>query len=160
MKTKRCYLTLVTLDDYTDVKSIYTNNKVRKYLGGAIKEEEFNFLFPSMVQKATHTWVVREKKTEQFIGLITLDRHHNGIDTEVSYLLSPLHWGKGYAREVVKEVITYAFENLKLPKLVAETQTANEASCHLLERLGLNHEETVTRFGAEQRIYAIYQEEG
>ncbi|MED4016109.1 GNAT family N-acetyltransferase [Sutcliffiella cohnii] len=160
METKRCYFTLITLDDYYDVKSLYTNNKVRKYLGGAIKEEKFDRIFPCMVQKATHTRVVKEKKTEQFIGLITLDRHHNGIDTEVSYLLSPRQWGKGYACEVVKEMITFAFENLKLPRLVAETQTANEASCYLLEKLGMNHEKTVTRFGAEQRIYAIYPEKG
>ena len=64
--------------------------------------------------------------------------------------------GKGYATEVVKELIGYAFEELRLAKVIAETQTANILSCKLLERVGMELEQKIQRFGAEQAIYAIY----
>jgi len=38
---------------------------------------------------------------------------------------------------------------------VAETQSANKASCKLLEKLGMNLKQIVQRFGAEQSIYCI-----
>ena len=54
---------------------------------------------------------------------------------------------------MVQAVIRYALRDLGLPRVVAETQTANIASCRLLEGLGLRRERTVQRFGAQQAIY-------
>jgi [ribosomal protein S5]-alanine N-acetyltransferase len=44
---------------------------------------------------------------------------------------------------------------LSLPNVIAETQTANRASCKLIERLGMKLEKTIERFGAEHAIYSI-----
>ncbi|MDY0406771.1 GNAT family N-acetyltransferase [Virgibacillus sp. 179-BFC.A HS] len=103
----------------------------------------------------SHYWVVREKYTQKFIGLVSLDTHHVGTDLEVSYQFLPHWWGKGYATEVVGAVIHIAFHEFNLPRIVAETQTANKVSCRLLEKLGRALERTVMRFGAEQAIYSI-----
>lgn len=46
-------------------------------------------------------------------------------------------------------------KKLGLTKIVAETQSANKASCRLLKRIGMDLEETVERFGAEQSIFSI-----
>lgn len=40
-------------------------------------------------------------------------------------------------------------------KLVDETQTANKRSYRLLEKLGMQLERKVIRFGAEQAMYSI-----
>lgn len=61
----------------------------------------------------------------------------------------------GYGKEVVSAVVQYAFQNLHLTKVVAETQAANTRSCHLLESIGMKKETTVERFGEQQIIYAI-----
>ncbi|MNN68748.1 hypothetical protein D3C81_1844810 [compost metagenome] len=53
----------------------------------------------------------------------------------------------------------YAFKELKLSKLVAETQKANKASCRLLTKLGMSIEESIYRFGAEQYIFSISRSE-
>jgi ribosomal-protein-alanine N-acetyltransferase len=63
--------------------------------------------------------------------------------------------GNGYATEVIREIIHYAFNRLDLPKVVAETQIANKPSRSLLERVGMKLETTVRRYGAEQAIYSI-----
>src|SRR3954452_17049237 len=91
-------------------------------------------------------WVVREKQTHNFIGLVSLDTHHEGVNLEISYQFLPNWWGKGYATEVVRLIINYALNDLKLSMIVAETQTANTSSCRLLERLGMELERTIIRF--------------
>lgn len=100
-------------------------------------------------------WAVRKKHTGDFMGLISLDSHHDGLHLEISYQFLPQWWGKGYATEAVQLIINYGLNELKLSKIVAETQTANISSCKLLERVGMELEQTISRFGAEQAIYSI-----
>lgn len=85
--------------------------------------------------------VVRIKNNE-FIGLVSLDKHVDG-DKEVSYEFLTAWWGQGYATEVIGQVIKYAFEELEIVKLLAETQTANLSSCKLLERVGMKLERKI-----------------
>lgn len=89
------------------------------------------------------------------IGLVSLAPHHEGVYQEVSYQFLPCWWGKGYASEVVSVILHFALHGLNLSTVVAETQTANKASCQLLERLGMQLERTVFMFGAEQALYSI-----
>ena len=52
-------------------------------------------------------------------------------------------------------VLDYAFDTLRLNKVVAETQRLNAQSVRLLERIGMALEKSTFRFGAAQSIYAI-----
>ncbi len=144
-------------DDYEDVKLLYVDESVRKYLGGTLKEETIQVRFNEMnlSSKDSTYFVVRENDTNRFIGLISLDTHYDGVSTEVSYQLLPKWWGEGYATEIVKEIIYYAFHKLNLTEIVAETLLANKSSCRLLEKVGMKLRETVQRFGEEQAIYCI-----
>lgn len=156
-ETERCTINTLQESDYWDVEKIYANQEVRKFLGGIRTVESIRVAFEEMLtscQESFH-WAVREKQTERMIGLVSLDLHHEGIHREISYQFLPCWWGKGYAAEVVLVVINFALHELKLSTVLAETQTANKASCQLLERLGMQLERTVFRFGAEQSLYSI-----
>src|SRR5699024_8560735 len=98
-------------------------------------------------------WVVRDSKTNAFIGLISLDEHHSGKDIEISYQLAPRWWGAGYGTEAVGKIMSFAFSILKMPRIVAETQAANVPSRKLLEKLGMEKIDAFERFGAEQVLY-------
>ena len=139
------------------MKKLFVNQDVRKYLGGIREEDSIQEEMNDMLNPSDHSfyWVVREKQFDTFIGLVSLDPHHDGSYLEISYQLLPIWWGKGYATEVVKRIIHYALTELNLTKVVAETQTANKSSCRLLERVGMEFERTIVRFGAEQAIYSI-----
>ncbi|WP_404466870.1 GNAT family N-acetyltransferase [Planococcus rifietoensis] len=156
-KTERCAITKLQESDYNEVKRIYENQEVRKFLGGIHQEASIGERFREMLDSSHDFfyWVVREKQTETMIGLVSLDLHHEGVYQEISYQFLPCWWGKGYASEVISVVIHFALYELNLPLIVAETQTANKASCKLLERLGMELERTIFRFGADQAIYSI-----
>ncbi|MBD3107936.1 GNAT family N-acetyltransferase [Bacillus sp. AGMB 02131] len=158
LETGRCLIMPFGKTDLLDVKKLFINAEVRKFLGGIRQEESIQELFDDMLNSSDRSsfyWVIREKNTDAFIGLVSLDPHHDGVHLEISYQLLPNWWKKGYATEVVHMIINYAFNELHLTKVVAETQTANKNSCKLLERLGMELEQTITRFGAEQGIYSI-----
>lgn len=60
---------------------------------------------------------------------------------------------EGYGTEAVQAVVTHAVTVLGLPRIIAETQIANIASCRLLESIGMRLEQTIERFGAKQGIF-------
>lgn len=156
-RTERCTINRLQESDYSDVEKIYANQEVRKFLGGIRTEDSIRVAFEEMLTSSQETfhWAVREKQTERMIGLVSLDLHHEGIHREVSYQFLPCWWGKGYAQETVSVIIHFAQHELNLSTVVFETQTANKASCQLLERLGMQLERTLFRFGAEQALYSI-----
>lgn len=157
IETNRCRLNKIQDSDYEKIRELYTNEKVRKFLGGVVSNERFNNSFNDMLtcDEECFYWVVRLKDNSEVIGLVSLDKYHDGVNTEVSYQFIPEYWGYGFAEEVIRRVIAYAFEELIIEKIVAETQSANKASCKLLQKVGMSVEQTVSRFGAEQYIFSI-----
>lgn len=142
--------------DFNDVRNLYTDPEVRKYLGGIREKNSIKSAMEKMLNPSRNSfyWIVREKQTGCFIGLVSLDPHHEGDYQEISYQFIPDYWGQGFATEVVGHIINFLLSELALSKIVAETQTANTASCKLLEKLGMTLERTVYRFNAEQAIYS------
>ena len=96
-------------------------------------------------------FVVERRDTEESIGLVLLHAGHGG--TEISYQFLPSSWSRGFAVEAVGRVVDYAFVSLGIDELLAVTQTANERSRRLLERLGLTATEQFEEFGEPQTLY-------
>lgn len=157
--TKRCNLIRLQESDYDDVKKLYVNHEVRRYLGGTIDDD--NILKSKLTEILKNSnidsiyLIIRLIDSNEFIGLASLDKYHDSKNTEISYQFLPQWWGTGIATEVIGELIDYAFCDLGLDKLVAETQTANVSSCKLLEKVGMKIESNIKRFGAEQTVYSI-----
>jgi len=159
MQTIRCKLDHLQPSDYSDIQRIYASHEVRKYLGGAIPEEHHLHKFQETLERActeeSLVWAVRLKDNNTFIGIVSLDNHTDGNFKEISYEFLPESWGNGYAVEVITELLRHALEELRFGKVIAETQSANTASCRLLAKVGMKVEKTLYRYGAEQVIYGI-----
>ena len=57
-------------------------------------------------------------------------------DGEIGYWFGRDHWGKGYATEAVQAMTMYALEVRGMRRLWASVLPGNDASCHVLEKLG------------------------
>lgn len=95
------------------------------------------------------------KNTNDFIGLVSIDTHHDGVSKELSYQFLPNYWGKGYALEVIREILNFISRELTITSIIAETQVANKASCSLLNNLGMKVVSKLYRFNAEQYIFSL-----
>jgi ribosomal-protein-alanine N-acetyltransferase len=157
MQTARISLVQPLQDDYDDILSLHNHDEVRKYLGGPVVSKDFERSFQNMLspKKPNMHWVVRNIESDAFMGLVSIDEYHDGKRYEMSYQLLPGYWGKGYAQEVCKRIIEYAFNEAGFDQIVSETQMRNESSINLLERLGMKLESTVERFGEQQAVYVL-----
>jgi len=88
-------------------------------------------------------------ETHEFTGFVGLEPYMNswhrmpdtppgcnGLEVELSFAFGRQHWGKGYAFEASEVLARYAFEELKLPRLVGGAARDNERSWKLQQRLG------------------------
>ena len=155
IETSRSELTTLQSCDLDLVIKLYTNAEVRRFLGGVVNRDSIRLRFLKMLESNIETqyWVIRVKNNNSSIGIVSLGKHHNTIDTELSYQLMPEWWQKGYGTEATKAVVTYGLTVMNLPRIIAETQIDNIPSCRLLERIGMRLEGTVERFGAKQGIF-------
>ena len=85
-ETERCSINTLQKPDFDDVKQLFVNREVRKFLGGIREEDSIQVILESSLNHA-FCWVVREKHSGAFIGLVSLDLHHDGIYQEISYPL-------------------------------------------------------------------------
>jgi len=70
--------------------------------------------------------------------------HRDGtrtVEFEVMYKLSPVFWGKGYATEIAKFWINFAFDYVRLPQLHVCPERANTRSLAVLERIGASFQD-------------------
>lgn len=154
-----CVLDSVRPTDLPEVVRLYTCPDVRQYLGGPFGVEWAQQRAESLMT-TPGVWAIRQngpgnEPGAALLGILTLDRHHDHEDLEVSYLLLPEHWGLGHAFHAVRQALVHAFDTIGVDRVVAETQAVNAASIRLLERLGFRRVQTVTRFGAEQFVYLV-----
>src|SRR6185295_5606905 len=96
------------------------------------------------------------KGTRQIAGLVGLvpllapfaqlhsmgSREHAHYSAEVGlfWAISPSMQRKGYASEAARALVQYAFDHLKLARIVAGTEHANVGSIAVMRRLGMRIE--------------------
>ncbi len=149
IKTERLELKEVTWDDLQEIHQLHSIPEV----------DEFNTLgLPSNIDvtrevvrleieargkspQSRYTFCIRIGKTGEFIGVAGLilsnDKFRLG---EIYYKLSPGYWGKGYATEVAKKLISVGFKEFGLHKVEAGVALGNERSVHVLEKTGMTLE--------------------
>ncbi|CAM3182913.1 GNAT family N-acetyltransferase [Vibrio rarus] len=100
-------------------------------------------LSDELAEKGWGMWVVEEKASHQFIGMVGLQQRSekegilNHPFVEIAWRLSDRFWGQGYAPEAAKRVIDYAFEHLDISSLYSLTALCNLPSQRVMEKIGM-----------------------
>ena len=104
-------------------------------------------------ERALFQWAITEPAADELIGTVTLTSWQRvNRRAELGYMLSPAHWGKGFASEAVRAVLRFGFEAMDLHRVEAELDPRNEASARLLERVGFQQE------GLQRQTWYLYDE--
>lgn len=74
---------------------------------------------------------------------------------QIGYVFNRKYWGNGYATESLNALIKYAFEELKVRRIIARCDPKNISSWHLLERVGMRREGTLLK-----NVYFFTDEDG
>jgi len=114
------------------------------------------------IEKNHEKWESREafqfaitlKETGEVIGgsgIHSINWDHRRA--EVGYLIRRQDRNKGYATEVVKALLDYAFNELKLNKISAKMYAVNEVSAKVVEKCGFKLEGTFRKELYKDGIY-------
>lgn len=77
------------------------------------------------------------KKTEEYIGEAgILSYRLNSNRGVIGYNLLPEYWGNGYATEIIKALVEYSFEKIKMERVEALVADGNVSSRRVLEKSG------------------------
>lgn len=143
--TKRLTLRKFSDRDMKKFYEIVKKNEVGEWLGigkGMSFEEAEAYLNKIIEHWTKHNfgvWAVINKTNEEIMGHCGLRYIDETEDIEIIYLLDPNFWGKGYATEAGNEVIKYAFNNLRIDKLIARVRTGNSKSKRVIDKLGFEY---------------------
>ena len=82
----------------------------------------------------------------QFIGHCHLGPERGDpTHADITFTLSRTYWGQGYATEAVRALLRYGFEQQNLQCLFAECQPENLAAKRVLEKVGMQLTEPISR---------------
>lgn len=167
LETSRLILKTPELSHFSDLLALRTDPDVMKYIGenGAIqtKEDVSLFLTLAMAYQTKHGFgfcSVFEKESDAFVGqagLCHLALDDNQAEIELSYRLHKRYWGRGYATELSRALITWGFEHLVVDKFIAVTHADNIDSQKVLKKIGMIHIGKRDYRGTQVEGYEIYK---
>jgi [ribosomal protein S5]-alanine N-acetyltransferase len=147
--TERLSINEINLDDLYIIHKIHSYPEVDEFNTlGIPKNIEItkNVIQPAIdnqgeEKRTRFCWKIFLKSSDEIIGLcgmsLTADRFNIG---EFYYKLIPEFWGKGYATETAKALITFGFEEMGLHRIEAGVATENKRSIRVLEKAGMINE--------------------
>ena len=146
--TNRCVLRRFELRDSLNVFNSYMSDKnIAKYL---INDEyksvyEVELLINEFIKNYNsiyyYNWVIINKDNLDVIGTVSLHEiDYLNDKVEIGIIIASFYQNKGYAKEVIKEVIFFAFNILKVKRIEAKIMVNNKNSKLLFTSLGFNNE--------------------
>lgn len=140
-QTGRCFICEMTAEDMDELYAILTEEETAKYLPAKAgsKEEELEKLvsYVSCVYSffGYGYWGVFSKDTGELIGRAGFKEGEYPL--EAGYVIKRSEWGKGYATEVLTELVRYAKEELDCTDIIANIDERNTASLRVAEKCGV-----------------------
>lgn len=161
LKSKRLLYRKFTNDDFEQLRTLLSNERVCLYLPGPpsfndeqIKrwllmfQKNFSDEIPSFVYALT------ERDTGAFIGYAGCFYVPEYKQNEIMYAIVEEHWHKGYATEAAFKMLTLS-KRLHLAKVIAFTHINNIASEKVIQKLGYNYIETIDLWGERLKYYEL-----
>lgn len=139
--TDRLIIRNATVDDAPFFYDLMNSESWIKHIGNRNIDElkdAVNYIESSLIEsKRTHGFAldVVTLKGEP-IGICGLVKRDYLAFPDLGFALHPKYTGNGYIQEAGKAVITFAFNQLQLPKVFAITSLENQRSQSTLENLG------------------------
>lgn len=173
--TERLRLTPLVADDVGIALEMFTDPEVLKYVCDVMTAAEIRQEMPDSIKRGGNggigIWCIRDWKSGEKFGdtyllPMPIDREDTDFslvimgqmpdaDIEIGYFLKRSAWGRGYATEVCKRMLQFAFEKVSLNEVVATVDEGNVASIKVLEKSGLLYRGRTRGYGKDNPIYRI-----
>ena len=160
VETPRLTIRQFTEDDAGNLFDLNSDPEVMRYLGRPVPREVLrDEIIPfhlSVYQRFDRlgTWAAESADNGEFLGWFHFRPGPDGDITNIDlgYRLRRTTWGKGYATEGSRALISMGFTDLAVQRVFAHTMTANAASRRVMEKCGLTLVRTTSYDGPDADI--------
>lgn len=163
LETERLILRPHTLDDVEPSYQMNLDEEVSRYTGdrGVQSREEIHRRIKEDVlgdyaKYGFGRFAVMLKSENIFIGFSGLKYLPDLDEVDLGYRLVRDYWGKGYATESAQASLDFGFNQLGLERIIALALPENEASIHIMDKLGFEFDKMVEEDGLEAVQYVKY----
>jgi ribosomal-protein-alanine N-acetyltransferase len=146
--TPRLRLREMTPLDANDVHHFVCDPRVTRFLLHTLRDNDEAAAYLRRVirlqrEKPRGNWelAAEEAASGNLIGAcnLTLTEAH---EADLGYMLRRSAWGRGYATEIARALLTAGFKDLRLERVISTVDVRNAASIHVLEKTGFRWEAT------------------
>lgn len=147
LETGRTILRKLRSEDEPDIFRYGSDDEVSRYTSWPTHQtmEDTRHYLNKVLQKYDHhavaPWGIVDKETGRVIGtsgFMAWNVHH--AKAELGYALSKDYWNRGYMTEVIRTIISYGFERMKLVRIEASCLPSNLGSARVMEKAGMTFE--------------------
>lgn len=160
--------------------ALWSNVEVTRFIRDEVATaEEVEAFMPIVTQRAgggcIGIWSLTEKSSQEKIGhavLLPLPIEAENTefeflesdampdrDIEVGYVIRPDYWGLGYATEVCRRLLDFAFSETALDRVVATTDPRNLVSQRVLRKCGMRDLGLIQAFAGEYPGFEITRDD-
>lgn len=175
----RLILTPLELTDIDLAVELWTDPEVVRHICEVPTEAEVRQEMSDTIKRGGNggigTWCIADRKTGEKLGstyLLPMPTEDDDVDygliimgqmpdadIEVGYFLKRSAWGKGYATEVCKRILQFAFQEASLDTVVASVDANNIASQNVLEKSGFVYLGQTLCWGRDSPIYKMSRDD-
>ncbi|MBE6114951.1 MAG: GNAT family N-acetyltransferase [Erysipelotrichaceae bacterium] len=144
IETSRTYFKWWKREDLPLARILWGDQEVTKYISanGRFNEQQILQRLETEIKNGEmyqiQYWPFYQKDTNELIGCCGL-RPYDETTLELGFHLRPQYWNQGYATEVAKAVIDYAFDILQVPRVFAGHNPHNIISKKVLQKLNFTY---------------------
>jgi ribosomal-protein-alanine N-acetyltransferase len=167
LNTGRMRLRPISSDDVDALHALWTDPDVRRYLWDdriIPRETVEQIVAQSLATFESDGFgffaLEMQDQSGELIGFCG-HRHAEDVQGQVELLygIHPTYWGEGLVAEAAREVLRFGFESCDFDRVIAATDTPNQQSVRVLQKLGMTFECRREFHGLDTVFYSMTRSE-
>ncbi len=166
LNTGRMRLRPISSDDVDALHALWTDPDVRRYLWDdriIPRETVAQIIAQSLATFESDGYgffaLEMQDQSGDLIGFCGHRRADMEGQIELLYGIHPTYWGEGLVAEAAHEVLRFGFESCDFDRVIAATDTPNQQSVRVLQKLGMTFECRREFHGLDTVFYSMSRSE-
>lgn len=163
-ETQRLIVRHYKVDDADNFYLLNSDPDVMRYIRPVKSRADTDLFFAEVIKYSEENpaygrMAVIEKGSGTFVGSFAIIPLEKTEHMQLGYSLLPGYWGKGYATELAKGGLQYAFTRTNLVEVFGVTESLNTASQNVLVKCGFKPHSKVPEGEKELTRYHFLKED-
>lgn len=160
LETERLWLCPFQDDDFEDLFALFSDPEVMRFATAGVRDraqtrDRLDRIIAHWKKYGFGIWALILRESGCFVGSCGFGYLHGLPDVALAYRLARPFWGLGLATEAARRVLRYAFEDVRLPRVIAVARPDNLASLAVMRKLDLTFKKPYQYEGADALMYEI-----